>query len=107
MPATNEAMFRLTSRFSFSWGGTLPMAIRWASPSAMAVLPTPGSPTSAGLFLHFRHRMPTTISISFSRPMTGSMLAALATKSSLNCSNSLKETASFFPLGSVCRSHCK
>jgi hypothetical protein len=30
--------------------------IRWASPSAMAVLPTPGSPIKTGLFLVRRER---------------------------------------------------
>ena len=42
----------------------------------MAVLPTPGSPISAGLFLVFRPRIWMTRSISFSRPMTGSSLPA-------------------------------
>jgi hypothetical protein len=38
--------------------------MRWASPSAMAVLPTPGSPTSTGLFLVRRPKICTTRSIS-------------------------------------------
>ncbi len=38
----------------------------------MAVLPTPGSPMSAGLFFVRRDRIWMTRSISFSRPMTGS-----------------------------------
>ena len=38
-------------RFSFSPSGTSPRAMRWARPSTMAVLPTPGSPMSTGLFL--------------------------------------------------------
>ncbi len=42
----------------------------------MAVLPTPGSPISAGLFLVRRDRIWMTRSISFSRPMTGSILPA-------------------------------
>ena len=42
----------------------------------MAVLPTPGSPMSAGLFLVRRDRIWMTRSISFSRPMTGSILPA-------------------------------
>ena len=42
----------------------------------MAVLPTPGSPMSAGLFLVRRDRIWMTRSISFSRPMTGSSLPA-------------------------------
>ena len=40
------------------------MAIRWASPSTMAVLPTPGSPIRAGLFLVRRERIWMTRSIS-------------------------------------------
>ena len=42
----------------------------------MAVLPTPGSPMSAGLFFVRRDRIWMTRSISFSRPMTGSSLPA-------------------------------
>ena len=36
---------------SFRFSGTSPFSILWAIPSAMAVLPTPGSPISIGLFL--------------------------------------------------------
>ncbi len=36
--------------------GTSPLAMRWARPSTMAVLPTPGSPISTGLFLVRRHQ---------------------------------------------------
>ena len=78
------AIFKLISRLSFSCAGTFPAAIRWAKPSAMAVLPTPGSPTSAGLFLFFRLRIPITVSISRSLPITGSIDAAFSTRSSLN-----------------------
>ena len=38
-------------------GGTLPSTSRWAMPSAMAVLPTPGSPIRQGLFLVRRLRI--------------------------------------------------
>ena len=48
------------------------------SPSTIAVLPTPGSPTSTGLFLLRRARIETTRSISSSRPITGSSLPARA-----------------------------
>ena len=44
----------------------------------MAVLPTPGSPMSAGLFFVLRDRIWMIRSISFSRPMTGSSLFARA-----------------------------
>ena len=52
--------------------GTSPRTMRCASPSAMAVLPTPGSPMSTGLFFVLRDRMRMTFRISLSRPMTGS-----------------------------------
>ena len=47
-------------------------------PSAMAVLPTPASPMSTGLFLVRLDRMRMTRRISSSRPMTGSILPFLA-----------------------------
>lgn len=59
-----------------SGGGDVPLTMRWASPSAMAVLPTPGSPMSTGLFLLLRLRIRMTLRISSSRPMTGSSLLA-------------------------------
>ena len=45
---------------------------RWARPSAIAVLPTPGSPMRTGLFFVRRLSTWTTRRISSSRPMTGS-----------------------------------
>ena len=50
-----------------------PVEMRSASPSASAVLPTPGSPTSSGLFLRRRHSTWTMRSISASRPISGSI----------------------------------
>ena len=47
----------------------------------MAVLPTPGSPMSTGLFLVRRHRTRMHRLISSSRPMTGSSTATLAVRS--------------------------
>ena len=44
----------------------------------MAVLPTPASPTSSGLFLRRRQRICTTRSSSASRPMSGSILPSTA-----------------------------
>ena len=44
---TSSAHTRRPRRLS----GTSPEAIRWARPSTIAVLPTPGSPISTGLFL--------------------------------------------------------
>ncbi len=48
--------------------------MRSAIPSTMAVLPTPGSPISTGLFLVRRDRTCIARRISSSRPMTGSSL---------------------------------
>ena len=95
VPATRFAMFRLSSRLSRSCTGTRPATMRWASASAMAVFPTPGSPMRAGLFLFFRLRMLITASSSCSRPMTGSMEEAFSNRSSLNCSRSF--VVSTFP----------
>ena len=50
--------------------------MRWARPSTIAVLPTPGSPISTGLFLVRRDSTWMTRRISSSRPMTGSSLPA-------------------------------
>ena len=50
----------------------MPSITRWAKPSTMAVLPTPASPSSTGLFFVRRQRIWMARSISFSRPMTGS-----------------------------------
>ena len=54
--------------------GTSPSTIRWARPSTIAVLPTPGSPIRTGLFLVRRLRTWITRRISSSRPITGSSL---------------------------------
>ncbi len=77
-PAIREPMSRAKMVLSFRGGGDVPLTMRWASPSAMAVLPTPGSPMSTGLFLLLRLRIRMTLRISSSRPMTGSSLLALA-----------------------------
>ncbi len=63
-----------TTRLFFRPSGTSPMWMRRASPSTMAVLPTPGSPIRTGLFLVRRERTWITRRISSSRPMTGSIL---------------------------------
>ena len=60
-----------SSRFR-SDSGTSPLTMRWARPSTIAVLPTPGSPISTGLFLVRRESTCITRRISSSRPMTGS-----------------------------------
>ncbi len=69
MPVRSSCTIRLPRRLS----GTSPSTTRWARPSTIAVLPTPASPTSTGLFLVRRERISTVCSISSARPMTGSM----------------------------------
>ena len=64
-----------------------------AKPSAMAVLPTPGSPTKMGLFLVLLDKMCSVLLISSSLPITGSSFPSLAISikflaylfSALNC----------------------
>ena len=66
------------TRRTRSVSGTSPCTIRFAKPSTMAVLPTPGSPISTGLFFVRRHRMRITRRISSSRPITGSIFPSSA-----------------------------
>ena len=77
-PATSAPISSAKIFLSFSPCGTSPFTIRCASPSTTAVLPTPGSPISTGLFFVFRDRIRTTLRISLSRPMTGSSFWFLA-----------------------------
>ena len=51
VPATSAPMSSAMTLRSWRLSGTSPETIRWASPSTIAVLPTPGSPISTGLFL--------------------------------------------------------
>mmetsp|Transcript_43827 Transcript_43827/g.137689 ORF Transcript_43827/g.137689 Transcript_43827/m.137689 type:complete len:235 (+) Transcript_43827:1499-2203(+) len=69
---------RLSTVAFRSRGGTAPCVTASASPSAIAVLPTPGSPTRQALF--FRRRTSTAVSRRSSslRPMTGSISPASA-----------------------------
>ena len=71
-PATKAPMSREKICLLFRFSGTSPRTIRCASPSAMAVLPVPGSPIRIGLFLVRRLRICNTRLISSSRPITGS-----------------------------------
>ena len=73
-PATSAPMSSATRRLFFSVSGTSPSTIRRASPSTIAVLPTPGSPMSTGLFFVRRESTCITRRISSSRPITGSSL---------------------------------
>ena len=77
-PATIAPMSSEISRRSRSEPGTSPETMRWARPSTIAVLPTPGSPMSTGLFFVRRLSTWMTRRISSSRPMTGSSLPSSA-----------------------------
>ncbi len=71
-PAINDPRSSATIRLRRRFSGTSPVTIRCASPSTTAVLPTPGSPISTGLFFRRRFNTCTTRRISSSRPITGS-----------------------------------
>ena len=73
-PAISDPMSSAIRLFSFRLSGTSPLTMRIARPSAMAVLPTPGSPISTGLFLVRRLSTWMQRRISSSRPITGSSL---------------------------------
>ena len=74
MAAISSANTRLPCRL---WV-TSPAAMRCASASANALLPTPGSPSRQGLFFWRRHRISTTRSSSVSRQSTGSSCPSCA-----------------------------
>ena len=71
---TSSVIRRLPRRMSGTWLDTMSSA----RPSATAVLPTPGSPMSSGLFFWRRLKTCITRSISPARPMTGSSLPSRA-----------------------------
>ncbi len=73
-PASSAAMSSDSTRLPLSVSGTSPATMRCARPSTMAVLPTPGSPISTGLFLVRRCSTWMARRISSSRPITGSSL---------------------------------
>ena len=77
-PATSAPRSSAITRLSFSASGTSPLTMRSAKPSTMAVLPTPGSPISTGLFLVRRASTWMARRISSSRPITGSSLPSRA-----------------------------
>jgi hypothetical protein len=79
-PASSEPMSSAITLRSRSDSGTSPETIRCASPSTIAVLPTPGSPISTGLFLVRRDSTWITRRISSSRPITGSSLPSSAAR---------------------------
>ncbi len=73
-PAISAPRSSAITRLFLSDSGTSPFTMRCASPSTIAVLPTPGSPIRTGLFLVRRERTWITRRISSSRPITGSSL---------------------------------
>ena len=77
-PATMAPRSSDSRRLFFSASGTSPLTMRSARPSTMAVLPTPGSPISTGLFLVRRASTWMARRISSSRPITGSSLPSRA-----------------------------
>ena len=77
-PAISAPMSSASSFLSCRLSGTSPLTMRCARPSTMAVLPTPGSPISTGLFLVRRDSTWMVRRISSSRPITGSILPSRA-----------------------------
>ncbi len=94
-PAIIDPRSREMMRLCLRLSGTSPSTMRRARPSTMAVLPTPGSPISTGLFLVRRDSTWMVRRISSSRPMTGSSLPLRASavrsrpyfSSAWNCSS--------------------
>ena len=78
VPATMEPRSREISLLSASTGGMSPLTIFIAMPSTMADLPTPGSPTSIGLFFLLRPSICITLWISSSLPTRGSSFPSRA-----------------------------
>ena len=78
VPATTVPISSDITRLSFRVSGTSLLTIACAKPSAIAVLPTPGSPISTGLFLVRRLSTSITRVISLSLPTTGSKVPSLA-----------------------------
>ncbi len=78
-PGEQQPPCRATARACPSGvSGTSPLTMRCARPSTIAVLPTPGSPISTGLFLVRRCSTWIARRISSSRPITGSSLPSRA-----------------------------
>src|SRR5882724_10489675 len=90
VPATINERSSESMRLSARNGGTSPSEIRCAKPSTIAVLPTPGSPISTGLFFVRRQRIWITRYTSPSRPTSGSSAPspAACVRSRLNSASS-------------------
>ena len=77
-PAINAPMSSDIRRLFLSDSGTSPLIMRKAKPSAMAVLPTPGSPIKTGLFFVRLDKTCIARRISSSRPIMGSIFPSRA-----------------------------
>ena len=73
-PANILPMSSVKTLYSFKNSGTSSLTILNANPSAIAVLPTPGSPTISTLDFVLRPNARATCSISSVLPITGSTL---------------------------------
>ena len=78
VPATKLAKSSVTTRLLNKILETFLLTILFAKPSAMADLPTPGSPIKRGLFFFLLLKICETRSISFSLPTTGSSFPSSA-----------------------------
>ena len=78
VPATMEVISSETIRLSTKFLGHSPLKIFIAKPSAIAVLPQPGSPIIIGLFFFLLERICAILVISLSLPITGSNLPSSA-----------------------------
>ena len=98
VPAMTEPMSRRIRLTFLSSAGTLPSAIRAASPSTIADFPTPGLPTSTGLFLLLLSSIVISLSSSFLQPMSGSMRPRFAslTRSTANLERTEAPSAALF-----------
>ena len=98
VPATSEPTSRVIIVLSFNTLDTFSSAILIANPSAIADLPTPGSPISTGLFFFLLPNICASLSISLSLPTTGSSLPSFAAFVRLNpkLSNTGVEVVLFF-----------
>ena len=107
-PAINRPISSENIVHSFNPSGTSPLTILNANPSAIAVLPTPGSPIKHGLFFVFLDKILITFLISESLPITGSNFCSLANwvkswpyfLSTSYVSSGLSEVTLVFPLTS-------
>ena len=77
-PAISKPRSRLRRRLFRNPLGTSAFTILEASPSTIAVFPTPGSPIKTGLFFVRRQMTCIVLLISSSRPITGSSLPLIA-----------------------------